>query len=140
MITSLSLTLFFFLDALFPTQVVSRQLESRVLQQVEPSADDCSQTARKQTALIREAEVKQYTTRRIEFLGNQFTRDQVLRREFVKGLNEGDFFTRRNLNRSLRSVSKLETIYPVRPKDVVVRLNRDEKHVDILVCFREKRR
>ena len=110
-------------------------------QDAEPTAtDDCSQPANEQAALIREAEAKKYTTRRVEFLGNRYTRDNVLRREFVKGLNEGDLFTRRALLRSLRSVNRLKVIYPVRPRDVVVRLERDEKTVDMLICFRERRR
>ena len=110
-------------------------------QDAQPTATDgCSQPANEQAALIREAEAKQFWTRRVEFSGNENTRDRILRRELVKGLNEGDVFTRRSLLSSLRNVSKLKVIYPVRLRDVVVRLNRDEKVVDMLICFRERRR
>ncbi len=43
-------------------------------------------------------EGKQFTLRRLEFTGNTFTRDRVLRREFL--LNEGDIYNSR-LSRDL---------------------------------------
>lgn len=121
-------------------RAVSLQSKSQVLEQEETAAGDCSQPANEQAALIREAEAKQYTTRRVEFSGNRYTGDTVLRRRFVMGLQEGDRFSRRNYIKSLRNVSKLKMIYPVRPRDVVLRLNSDEKTIDIRVCFRERRR
>src|SRR5687768_12043398 len=60
----------------------------------------CSQPAAEQDALIREAVEKQYLVRRVEFIGNVYTRDNVLRRKIV--LEEGDVFTRENLIKSLK--------------------------------------
>ena len=131
-------TIIFLCAALLPAQGLPQLETSQDAQQA--VTDACSQPATEQAALIREAEAQQYSTRRVEFLGNSYTRDNVLRREFVKGLNEGDLFTRRALLKSLRNVNRLKVIYPVRERDVVVRLERDEKIVDRLICFRERRR
>jgi Carboxypeptidase regulatory-like domain/Surface antigen variable number repeat len=104
------------------------------------TAVDCAQPTSEQRALIREAEAKKYTTRRVEFVGNRYTRDMAIRRRIIVGLQEGDLFTQRNYVRSLRNVSKLRAIYPVRPTDGVMQLNRDEKTVDLIICIREKPR
>src|SRR6185436_3739467 len=44
-------------------------------------------------------EGKQFTLRRLEFTGNTFTRDKVMRREFL--LNEGDIYNQNYLEISL---------------------------------------
>ena len=131
-------TIILFIVALLAAGSV--QQNARPQDPPQTATDDCSHPAKEQAALIHEAEAKRYSTRRVEFHGNQYTGDRVLRREFVKGLNEGDLFTRRSLLRSLRNVSKLKVIYPVRLSDVGVRLDRDEKLIDMLICFRERRR
>lgn len=102
----------------------------------------CSQPAQEQEAIIREAENDRYITRRVEFIGHRYTRDEVLRRRINIGLQEGEFFTRRNLLRSLQNVSKLKQIYPVKMGDVELRLNRSDRTLDVTICFqqREKRR
>jgi outer membrane protein assembly factor BamA len=87
--------------------------------------------------IIREAERNRYTTRRIEFIGNQYTRDSVLKRRINIGLQGGDLFTRRNLIRSLRNVSTLREIYPVKTTDVTFHLNPAEKTVDVIICVKE---
>lgn len=136
----LTCTIFSLIGGLLPVTGASHPSKAYEPSHVEIASVKCTQPAGEQAALITEAEANQYTTRRVEFLGNRYTRDMVLRRRFVMGLQEGDLFTRRNLNKALRNVSKLKMIYPVRWRDVLVQLNRDEKHVDMLVCFREKRR
>lgn len=102
----------------------------------------CSQPTQEHDAIIREAENDRYTTRRVEFIGHRYTRDMVLRRRINIGLQEGEFFTRRNLLRSLQNVSKLKQIYPVNMRDVELRLNRSDRTLDVTICFqeREKRR
>jgi hypothetical protein len=99
----------------------------------------CFQRATEKERLMREAEENQYTLRRIEFIGNTYTRDQVLR-DRMEILQEGNLFTRENLIRSLQSVSQLETLYPVKLSNVAIRLDRLEKEIDIIICFKEKRR
>lgn len=100
---------------------------------------ECAQPTKVQNAIIHEAERDQYTTRRVEFIGNKYTRDVVLRRRIIIGLQEGDLFTRRNLIRGLRNVSKLKMIHPVKVKDVELHLNRSEKTVDLSICFKERK-
>ena len=100
---------------------------------------ECSQSAAEQDPLIDEAIAKQYWVRRVEFSGNQYTRDQTLRRRIM--LEEGDVFTREKLVKSLDSVNALKKIiYPVKQHDVIVRLNRSEKIIDLTFCFRERPR
>jgi outer membrane protein assembly factor BamA len=99
---------------------------------------DCSQPATEQDAIIREAESDQYTTRRVEFIGNRHTRDTVLRKRIGIGLQEGELFTRRNLMRSLNNVNRLKQIYPVKIRHVELRLNRSDRTVDVTICFRER--
>jgi hypothetical protein len=100
----------------------------------------CSQPVTEQTALIREAETNQYTVRRVEFIGNRYTRDAVLRRRINVLLQEGELFTREKLIISLRNVSRLKVIYPVRLSDVEIRLDKSGKMIDVTICFRERRR
>jgi outer membrane protein assembly factor BamA len=102
------------------------------------TSSECSQPAKEQDALIREAERDHYTTGRVEFIGNENTSDTVLRHKTNIGLEEGELFTRRNLIRSLRNVSTLKVIYPVRVADVKLKLNPSEKTVDMSICFKER--
>ncbi len=88
-------------------------------------------------SLLREAIANRYTVRRVEFTGNEFTRDNILRRRIL--LQEGDVFARRNLLRSIVNVSKLKIIYPVTINDVLVRLDRGDKLIDLTIRFRERR-
>jgi outer membrane protein assembly factor BamA len=102
------------------------------------TSSECSQPAKEQDAIIREAERDHYTTGRVEFIGNENTSDMVLRRKTNIGLEEGELFTRRNLIRSLRNVSTLKVIYPVRVADVKLKLNPSEKTIDMSICFKER--
>ncbi|HKC65301.1 MAG TPA: POTRA domain-containing protein [Pyrinomonadaceae bacterium] len=99
----------------------------------------CAQPTDVKARLMRKAEENQYTIRRIEFVGNKNTQDQVLR-DRTKSLQEGDVFTRENLIRSLKSVSQLETIRPVTLSDMAVRLGKPTKEIDVIICFNEKQR
>ena len=98
---------------------------------------------------MRRAEQRKFTLRRVEFVGLTYTPDNVVRRRMVRfnqngravSFNEGDFFTRQRLVQSLRSMSKLRReIYPVQLKDVSLNLNEPEETVDLLICFKAKRR
>jgi outer membrane protein assembly factor BamA len=128
--------------ALPPGQVLSahQQFPTPDPQDSDVGQFNCSQRTFEQTALIREAETDKYTTRRVEFIGNNYTRDGVLRRRIIMGLQEGELFTRQNLIKSLKNVSRLKIIYPARLRDVVIQLDRPGKMVNMIICFREKRR
>src|SRR5437879_5449712 len=71
----------------------------------------CGQTAAEQNPLLREAIDNRYTLRRIEFIGNETISDHVLRRRVV--LREGDYFSQRNLVKTLASLNKLKQLYPL---------------------------
>jgi len=82
-----------------------------------------------------EAEKANYTVRRVEFNGNVHIRDKTLRREFLQ--QEGDVFSRKALDRSLRNFRRLGLVYPLTLNDVEVRLDREEKFVDFTIYFKE---
>ena len=87
--------------------------------------------------LLDDAESNEYTLRRIEFIGNEHLRDNVLRKEFQP---EGDRFSRKILDESLKNFSGLGLVYPVTLEDVVARIDREEKLVNLTIFFRERRR
>jgi hypothetical protein len=86
--------------------------------------------------LMKEAQQTEYTVRRVEFMGNEHTRDNTLRKRFMQ--QEGDVFSRKALEQSLENFSKLRMIYPVTLNDVEVRLDREEKLMDFTIYFRER--
>ena len=96
----------------------------------------CGQTAAEQTPWLREAINQRYTLRRVEFIGNVAISDHDLRRKVV--LREGDLFSQRNLAKTLVSLNKLKTLYPLTMRDVIVRLDRAERLVDMTFCIRER--
>lgn len=113
--------------------------KSPVTQESHPAPFKCSQPADEQDPLIREAVENQFWVRRVEFLGNEHTRDNVLRRRIM--LQEGDVFTRANLVKSLESLNRLKhIIHPVKLSDVIIRLDRPEKIIDMTICFKERRK
>jgi outer membrane protein assembly factor BamA len=99
----------------------------------------CTQPAGEQAAIIREAEANQYSIRRLEFLGNETISDWVLRKR-MWALQEGEKFRRSNLVRSLKNISRLKTLHPVRFSDVMLRLQESDKLVDMVICFKEKKK
>ena len=99
--------------------------------------EPCGQTTAEQTPSLREAIDRRYTLRRVEFIGNETIRDHDLRHKVL--LREGDLFSQRNLAKTLVSLNKLKTLYPVTMRNVIVRLDRAEKLVDMTFCIRERR-
>ena len=100
----------------------------------------CAQPKTERDNLMNEAQSNQFTVRRVEFLGLTHTRDTLVRGRMGSLINEGDLFTRQNLLRSLRRMSTLKRIYPVRLNDVEIRLDRSERLVDMAICFTERPR
>jgi hypothetical protein len=99
--------------------------------------ESCVQTTAKQTPWRREVIDRRYTLRRVEFIGNETISDHDLRRSVV--LREGDLFNQRNFAKTLVSLNKLKTLYPVTMRNVIVRLDRTDKLVDMTFCIRERR-
>jgi hypothetical protein len=90
--------------------------------------------------LMVEAEENQFTVCRVEFQGNTWISDQVLRRK-IPGLNEGEVFRRDVLNKSLASLSQVPSINKVRLQDVTdVRLDHLDRSIDLTILVRPRSR
>jgi outer membrane protein insertion porin family len=88
---------------------------------------------------IRIEEGKQFSLRRIEFAGNTFTRDNVLRREMI--LNEGDIYNQLALETSVIRLNQTQYFDPIdKDKDVEVRTDEETGQVDMLIKVKEKGR
>ncbi|MCA1628045.1 MAG: outer membrane protein assembly factor BamA, partial [Acidobacteria bacterium] len=84
-------------------------------------------------------EGKQFTLRRLEFAGNTFTRDNVLRREVV--LNEGDIYNQGFIDFSVLRLNQLGFFDPIdKEKDIDFRQNEETAEVDVTVKVAERGR
>jgi outer membrane protein insertion porin family len=84
-------------------------------------------------------EGKQFTLRRLEFTGNTFTRDNVLRREVL--MNEGDIYNQSLFEYSITRLNQLSYFNPIdKEKDADYRTNEEEGLVDVTVKVAEKGR
>jgi outer membrane protein insertion porin family len=84
-------------------------------------------------------EGKQFTLRRLEFIGNTFTRDNVLRREVL--INEGDIYNQGNWEFSVIKLNQLGYFNPIdKDKDADFRTNEEEATVDINLKVSERGR
>src|SRR5437660_813599 len=109
--------------------------------EVTPTFKDNPQNANEGVAdfLITIDEGKQFTLRRLEFTGNTFTRDNVLRREVL--MNEGDIYNQNTFEFSVIRLNQLGYFNPIdKDKDVDFRTNEEEGTVDVTVKVAEKGR
>lgn len=84
-------------------------------------------------------EGKQFTLRRLEFTGNTFTRDRVMRREFL--INEGDIYNQNYLDISLSRLNQTQYFDPIdKDQDVETRTDEEQGDVDLIVKIKEKGR
>jgi outer membrane protein insertion porin family len=84
-------------------------------------------------------EGKQFTLRRLEFVGNTFTRDNVLRREVL--INEGDIYNDSYWEYSVVKLNQLGYFNPIdKDKDVDRRTNDEEATVDLSLKVSERGR
>ncbi len=84
-------------------------------------------------------EGKQFTLRRLEFTGNTFTRDKVMRREFL--LNEGDIYNDGWLDVSIARLNQTQYFDPIdKDQDVEKRTDEENGDVDLIVKIKEKGR
>ena len=88
---------------------------------------------------LRIDEGKQFTLRRLEFTGNTFTRDKVMRREFL--LNEGDIYNQNFLDISVARLNQTQYFDPIdKDQDVEIRTDEEKGDVDLIVKVKEKGR
>jgi outer membrane protein insertion porin family len=84
-------------------------------------------------------EGKQFSLRRLEFLGNTFTRDNVLRREVL--LNEGDIYDQNRWEYSIIKLNQLGYFDPIdKDKDASFKTNEEEATVDVDLKVAERGR
>src|ERR1044072_8321016 len=84
-------------------------------------------------------EGKQFTLRRLEFVGNTFTRDNVMRREVL--INEGDIYNDAYWEYSVVKLNQLGYFNPIdKDKDVDRRTNDDEATADLSLKMSERGR
>jgi outer membrane protein insertion porin family len=89
--------------------------------------------------LITIDEGKQFTLRRLEFIGNTFTRDNVLRREVL--MNEGDIYSQTTFEYSVLRLNQLGYFNDIdKEKDADFRTNEEEGYVDVTLKVTEKGR
>ncbi|CAN5481360.1 hypothetical protein BH10ACI2_BH10ACI2_13850 [soil metagenome] len=84
-------------------------------------------------------EGKQFTLRRLEFTGNTFTRDKIMRREFL--INEGDIYNQNYLEVSVARLNQTQYFDPIdKDQDVEIRTDEEKGDVDLIVKVKEKGR
>jgi outer membrane protein insertion porin family len=84
-------------------------------------------------------EGKQFSLRRLEFIGNTFTRDNVLRREVL--VNEGDIYNQTAWEYSIIKLNQLGYFDPIdKEKDADFRTNEEEATVDVNLKVTERGR
>jgi outer membrane protein insertion porin family len=83
-------------------------------------------------------EGRQFTLRRLEFIGNTNTRDVVLRREVV--INEGDPYNKQYWDFSINKLNQLGLFDEIKEKDAITRTNDRDQTVDIDLNVKEKGR
>lgn len=88
---------------------------------------------------IRIDEGKQFRLRRLEFTGNTFTRDRVLRREVM--VVEGDIYNQIAFERSVLRLNQTGYFDPIdKDKDVEIRTDEENGEVDLVLKVKEKGR
>jgi outer membrane protein insertion porin family len=108
---------------------------------VEPSFRDNAQNPKEGIAdfQITITEGKQFQLRRLEFLGNTFTRDNVLRREVI--LSEGDVYDQSLMEFSVLKLNQSGYFDPIDDeKDLDIRTDEERGEVDVNVKVAERGR
>ncbi len=84
-------------------------------------------------------EGRQFRLRRLEFTGNTFTRDKVLRREVL--VNEGDIYNQNFVEISVARLNQTGYFDPIdKDQDLEIRTDADQGDVDLIVKVKEKGR
>ncbi len=103
-----------------------------------PKFNDTSATEGEVEVTLEVDEGRQFTMRRLEFIGNTNTRDVVLRREVL--VNEGDPYNKRYWDLSVLRLNQLGLFDEIKEKDAITRTNDRDQTVDIDLQVKEKGR
>ena len=87
---------------------------------------------------FRLTEGKQFTLHRLDFIGNTFTRDSVLRREVL--FNEGERYNQQLWDLSLLRLNQLGFFDQIKPEDATVNTDERKGLVDLTLKVQEKGR
>jgi len=98
----------------------------------------CEQPGDLRDELISQAQKDVFNVRHVEFLGAEHVRARELFKR-VWMVNEGDIFTRENLEKALKHLSGFGKIYPVTMDGVTVKIDERDKTIDILYCVKERK-
>jgi outer membrane protein insertion porin family len=83
-------------------------------------------------------EGRQFSLRRLEFIGNTNTRDVVLRREVI--INEGDAYNKKWWDISILKLNQLGLFEEIKEKDAITRTNDRDQTVEIDLQVKERGR
>ncbi len=103
-----------------------------------PKFNDKTETEGEVEVTLEVDEGRQFTMRRLEFIGNTNTRDVVLRREVL--INEGDPYNKRYWDISVLKLNQLGLFDEIKDKDAITRTNDRDQTVDIDLQVKEKGR
>ncbi len=79
-----------------------------------------------------------YQLRRLEFVGNDETRDRIIRRKVL--LQEGTTYSQDLMDKSLRQINSLKLFETLTMADVEINTDEQQKAVDLLIHFKEIKR
>ena len=86
---------------------------------------------------IRKFSDTEVRVRRVEFVGNTFTRDRDMRRQIF--LNEGDVFTPENLRKSVEGLNKFGKFEKITKENISWFLDKENKDIDFIIFLEEKK-
>ena len=105
-----------------------------------PSAR-CSQTVSQEKA----ADCRTYPVRRIQFIGNENTRDRILRRRIT--FSEGKPLTEQDIERTIKKLNGLKRLEKLKREDIEIEYGVEDSatpgwhcFADILIHVKEKKR
>ena len=79
-----------------------------------------------------------FLLRRLEFIGNATTRDQIVRRRVIQ--QEGEPYSAELMEKSVNRLNRLGRFEKLTIEDVEVRIDEKERVVDLLIHLKETKR
>jgi outer membrane protein insertion porin family len=112
------------------------QVQIKVSQQIQMVSSESEEAVVNYKITVDEGVL--YYIRRVEFVGNSITRDQILRRNIL--MNEGDAYNEELLEKTLKRLNRLGIFEKITREDVKFSFDEENHLVDILFKIKEKRR
>ena len=112
------------------------QFQAAINPEFHDDANDATKGTADVTVVLDEG--RQYILHRLDFVGNTFTRDNVLRREVL--LNEGERYSERLWDLSILHLNQLGFFDPIEKHDATINTNEVTGQADIALKVQEKNR